>query len=95
VLLLESQLLRELLIKTTSLTGPRQLNRRYEMVIKTESREGYYSLFLEDYDVTGLLNIEQNGESKAEVCAAALKRFDKLRAKLNQMEEAVLKIRTN
>ncbi|MCK5603669.1 hypothetical protein KAR91_17415 [Candidatus Pacearchaeota archaeon] len=65
------------------------------MVVKTESTEGFYSFFIEDIDETGTLNIEQKGSSKEEVCAAALKRFDKMRAKLNRMEEVVLDIRNN
>lgn len=71
------------------------LNRRYKMVVKTDSRPGYHKFSLEDTDVTGTLSIDQIGYSKAEVCAAALKRFDKMRAKLNRMEEAVLDIRNN
>lgn len=65
------------------------------MVIKTESREGHYEFFIEDIDETGTLNIGEKGVSKAVVCAAALKRFEKMRAKLNRMEEAVLDIRNN
>ncbi|MCK5610712.1 hypothetical protein KAR91_53055 [Candidatus Pacearchaeota archaeon] len=65
------------------------------MVVKTDSRPGYYKFSLNDTDETGTLSIDQIGHSKAEVCAAALKRFDKMRAKLNRMEEAVLDIKNN
>ena len=65
------------------------------MKIETTSTDHSFRLFIEDNDETGLLNIEQKGDNRADVCAAALKRIDKMRGKLNRMEEAVLDIKNN